>query len=170
MDYTPGAMLNYPYGKYTAGKDNRYPGSVGTRCHQMAMMVAYEAPLQMLSDSPTNYEKNMESLEFMEATPVVWKNSIGLGGCPQTYAALARQAKDGSWYVAALNNKESRKIEIDTSFLGEGEWNVESFSDTSDGDVNPMKYIHKRGEKVRAGEKLTAEMALGGGLVMKLTK
>ena len=170
MDYTPGAMLNYPYGKYTAGKDNRYPGSVGTRCHQMAMMVAYEAPLQMLSDSPTNYEKNMESFEFMAATPVVWKNSIGLGGCPQTYAALARQAKDGSWYVAALNNKESRKIEIDTSFLGEGEWKVESFLDTPDGDVNPAKYVHKRGEKVSSGEKLTAEMAPGGGLVMKFTK
>ena len=80
------------------------------------------------------------------------------------------QAKDGSWYVAALNNKESRKIGINTSFLGEGEWKVESFSDTSDGDVNPMKYIHKRGEKVRASEKLTAEMALGDGLVMKFTK
>ena len=47
---------------------------------------------------------------------------------------------------------------------------MESFSDTSEGDVNPMKYIHKRGEKVRAGEKLTAEMAPGGRLVMKFTQ
>ena len=51
MDYTPGAMRNAtkPYFRpiHTA------PMSQGTRCHQLAMYVIFEAPLQMLADNPT---------------------------------------------------------------------------------------------------------------------
>ena len=82
MDYTPGAMLNHPFGKYTSGEGARTPGSVGTRCHQMAMMSLYEGYLQMLCDSPTNYEKNEECFRFMAAVPTVWDDTVGLGGCP----------------------------------------------------------------------------------------
>ena len=170
MDYTPGAMLNQVYGQYTAGPGARFPGSVGTRCHQMAMMVAYEAPLQMLSDSPTNYEKNMECFEFMAQTPVVWANSVGLGGCPETCALIARQAKDGSWYAAGLNNKDARQVEVDTSFLGTGTWKVESFVDTKDGDVNPCAYRHTTGTPVNVGSKMVLNMAPGGGFVVKFTR
>ena len=51
VDYTPGAMIN-------ATKENfrivfNLPMSQGTRCHQMAMYVVYESPLQMLSDNPS---------------------------------------------------------------------------------------------------------------------
>ncbi|MGN0855261.1 MAG: glycoside hydrolase family 97 catalytic domain-containing protein [Kiritimatiellia bacterium] len=169
MDYTPGAMLNHPYGKYTAGEKCRFPGSVGTRCHQMAMMALYEAPLQMLSDSPTNYEKNMESFTFMAATPVVWADTVAIGGCPTSAAACARKAKDGSWYAAALNNRTAREFTFATAFLGDGEWKAEIFRDTEDGGVNPMKYIHET-KTVKAGDRLTFRMAEGGGFVVKFTK
>ena len=95
MDYTPAAMDNYKIGDYRGNGTN--PGSVGTRCHQMALMALYEAPLQMLSDSPTKYEKNMECFSFMAKTPVVWDDTIGLGGCPESFAAVARRDKCGSW-------------------------------------------------------------------------
>ena len=35
--------------------------SLGTRCHQLAMYVVYESPLQMLADSPSNYLREPES-------------------------------------------------------------------------------------------------------------
>ena len=72
-DYTPGAMDNYRIGEY--GGNNQNPGSLGTRSRQMAMMVMYDAPLQMLCDSPTKYEKNMESFLFMAKTPV-WADVV----------------------------------------------------------------------------------------------
>ncbi len=167
MDYTPGAMDNYPIGQYKGNGTN--PGSVGTRCRQMAMMAAYEAPFQMLCDAPTKYEKNMECFSFMAATPVVWRNTVGLGGCPNTFAAVARQAKDGSWYAAALNNKDARDFTLDASFLGEGKWKVEIFRDAEDADKNPTHYRHDHLE-MSVGDKLSIHMAPGGGFVARFSK
>lgn len=176
MDYTPGAMDNYPVGRYPVGaeakKRNMFvnPGSEGTRCHQMAQMVAYEAPMQMLSDSPTKYERNMECCSFMAATPVVWKNTVGLGGCPKSYAAVARQAKDGSWYAVALNNREARDFDLDTSFLGGGLWTAEVFRDSAESAIRPERYEHEKDIEVTAGAKIAFRLAPGGGFVMRFTK
>ena len=174
MDYTPGAMDNYPIGKYPKKTESFdpyvNPGSVGTRCRQMAMMVLYEAPLQMLSDSPTKYEKNMECFSFMAATPVTWADTVGLGGCPRKFAAVARKAKDGSWYAAAINSATARDFTLDTSFLGEGVWTAEIFRDAADSDAAPTRYVHEQGKTVKAGEKTLFLMAPGGGFVVKFTK
>ena len=172
LDYTPGAMLNFPVtdDSYSQRKDNNTnPGSVGTRCHQMAMMAMYEAPLQMLADSPTHYEANMECFSFMAKVPVTWQKTVGLGGCPESYAAVARQAKDGSWYVAVLNGFESRKIELDTGFLGDGEWKCEFFSDAADSDKTPTNFTHGN-VTVKAGSKVEVTLAPGGGYIAHLVR
>ena len=163
MDYTPGAMDNYPIGDYRGNGKN--PGSVGTRCHQMALMALYEAPLQMLSDSPTKYEKNMECFSFMAKTPVVWDATVGLGGCPESFAAAARKAKDGSWFAAAISNRDARDFAFKTDFLGTGTWKAEVFRDAADADANPTKYVHET-KSVKAGEELSFHMASGGGFVI----
>ena len=167
MDYTPGAMDNYKIGDYRGNGTN--PGSVGTRCHQMALMALYEAPLQMLSDSPTKYEKNMECFSFMAKVPVVWDDTIGLGGCPESFVAAARKAKDGSWYVAGITNKDARDFAFKTCFLGGGEWKAEIFRDADDANENPTKYIHEM-KTVKAGDELSFHMASGGGFIVKFSK
>ncbi len=45
LDYTPGAMVNSGSEKNFAAIFER-PMSLGTRCHQLAMYVVYESPLQ----------------------------------------------------------------------------------------------------------------------------
>jgi len=168
MDYTPGAMLNHPLDGSYKGGDN-FPGSVGTRCRQMAQLVLYEAPLQMLCDSPTNYETNGECLKFLAAVPTTWRKTAALGGTPETYAAAARQAKDGSWYAAAISNKDARAISVDTAFLGEGAWTMEVFRDAQDAASKPTHYVHET-KSVKAGEKLTVALAPGGGFVAKFVQ
>ena len=167
MDYTPGAMDNYPIGDYRG--NGRNPGSVGTRCHQMALMALYEAPLQMLSDSPTKYEKNMECFEFMAKTPVVWEATVGLGGTPETFAAAARKAKDGSWYAAGITNKDARDFEFKTDFLGEGEWKAEMFVDDKGSGQQPTKYVHTT-SVIKKGEVFKVHMANGGGFVVRFSR
>lgn len=172
MDYTPGAMDNYPVGKYPSLEEKDVytnPGSLGTRCRQMAMMVLYEAPLQMLCDSVKKYRANAECFKFMAKTPVVWDDTVGLGGTPWTYAVIARKAKDGSWYAAAITDKEGRDIVIDTSFLGEGKWTVEIFRDAPDADVSPTNYIHETGMPIIAGSKIKCHLAPGGGFVCRFS-
>jgi len=168
MDYTPGAMLNFAKGTYQ-GHDLYHPGSYGTRCRQMAMMAAFEAPLQMLCDSPTHYEKNEECFTFMAATPVVWDAVVGLGGTPDTFAAVARKAKDGSWYAAGFTNWDARDFSFATAFLGAGEWKAEIFRDAPDADKNATHYVHET-KAVKAGEPFAVHMAPGGGFVVRFSK
>ena len=168
MDYTPGAMDNYPVGQYKGTRDN--PGSVGTRCRQMAMMAMYEAPLQMLCDSPTKYERNMECFKFMAATPVVWADTVGLGGCPDSYAAIARKAPDGAWYAAAITDSAAREIAIDTSkFLEPGQWSAEIFRDADGCCATASSYVHET-KTVKSGEKMLFKTAPGGGFVVRFSK
>ena len=96
MDYTPGAMDNYALGKYPENTGVRSaqwnnPGSLGTRSRQMAMIALYDAPLQMLCDSPTKYERNKECFSFMAGTPVTWDDTVGLAGDPDSYIVVARR-------------------------------------------------------------------------------
>ena len=170
LDYTPGAMLNYPLGgTYNGAKAGKFPGSVGTRCRQMAMMALYEAPLQMLCDSPTNYEANGECFKFMAATPVVWEDTVGLGGTPDSFAAVARKARDGSWYAAAIAGPAACDWAFDTSFLGSGEWKAEIFRDAPTSDAEPRKYVHES-KTVKAGASLPIHMAKGGGFVIRFSR
>ncbi len=39
---------------------------MGTRCHQLAMYIVYESPLQMISDSPTKYNENPECIDLFK--------------------------------------------------------------------------------------------------------
>ena len=167
MDYTPGAMNNHGIGSGFRPRDKRnQPGTLGTRCRQMAQVVLYEAPLQMLCDSPTNYEKNRECFAFMAKTPTVWKNTVGLAGTPDTMFVAARETRGGAWYAGGITTAEARDCTLDTSFLGAGEWTIEIFRDAGDAKEDAQRYVHET-RKVKAGEKLSLHMAPGGGFVAR---
>src|ERR1700732_1490865 len=63
MDYPPGAIRT---GTREISKPiPTQPMALGTRCHQLAMYLVFESPLQMLSDSPSNYLREPEMMEFL---------------------------------------------------------------------------------------------------------
>ncbi len=78
MDYTPGAMRNATRADFRPS--NSMPMSQGTRCHQLGMYVVYEAPLQMMADSPTAYRKEQESTSFISKIPTSFDETIALDG------------------------------------------------------------------------------------------
>ena len=165
MDYTPGAMDNYAPGDYRGNGVN--PGSSGTRCRQIAMMSLYEAPLQMLCDSPVKYERNMECFKFMAATPTVWDDTVALGGTPETFAAAARKAKDGSWHASGVCGREARDFSFSTAFLGKGRWNAEFFTDGPDG--SPSESYRHFVRMVAAGDTVDVRMAPCGGFAVRFS-
>ena len=167
MDYTPGAMLNYGIGSgYRANGRRKAPGTLGTRCRQMAQVVLYEAPLQMLCDSPANYEKDMECFSFMAKVPTVWKSVVGLAGTPETIFVAARETRRGEWYAGGIATAEARDCVLDTSFLGEGRWACELFRDAGDEAGNARRYVRET-RKIEAGDKIPVHMAPGGGFVAR---
>ena len=166
MDYTPGAMRNFCRGCYKPTP--RLPGSYGTRVHQMALMTLFEAPVQMLCDSPTQYLRNAECFAFMAAVPVVWDATVALGGEMDAYAALARRKGD-DWWAAAICGWKPRAAVIDTSFLGEGSWTAEIFADGVNADRDAVDYVRVVRD-VKAGEKIPASLMPGGGWTARFTR
>jgi alpha-glucosidase len=166
MDYTPGAMRNASKDSYRP--INSEPMSQGTRCRQMALFVVFESPFNMLSDNPSNYMREQECTKFIAAVPTTWTNTVALDGKIAEYVAIARQ-KNNEWYVGALTNWDAREIEVDLSFLGDGNFKAEIFRDGVNADRAAMDYKHATID-IPANKKLKIQMAPGGGFVGRIYK
>ena len=166
MDYTPGAMRNSP--KPYFRPLHSMPMSQGTRCHQMAMYVVFEAPLQMLADNPTAYMKEQECTNFISKVPTVFDETVALDGKVGEYIALARK-KDNVWFLGAMSNWNERDITIDFSFLGAGNYEAKIFKDGINADRDATDY-KKEIKSVTATDKLTFHLMPGGGLALRIVK
>ena len=159
-DYTQGAMRNARRDNYRPVGDE--PMSQGTRCHQLAEYVIFDAPLSMLCDSPSNYLREPECTDWIAAIPTVWDQTIALDGQIGEYVVMARR-KGSTWYVGALNGWEPRDIELDLSFL-RGRATV--FADGPNAHRAARDF--KVSELVLDGSPVKIHLAPGGGWVLSL--
>ncbi|GHV10113.1 retaining alpha-galactosidase [Bacteroidia bacterium] len=166
VDYTQGAMRNATKNNWRAVYNE--PMSQGTRCRQLAEYVIFESPLNMLCDNPSNYRAEPECTEFIAAVPTVWDNTISLNGKVGEYITIARQKGD-VWYVGSLTNWTKRSLELDLSFLGEGNFQAEVFKDGINANKSARDY-KKEIINIPADRKLKIDMAQGGGYVMKIRR
>lgn len=165
MDYTPGAMINMDMTNFTPQYTR--PESQGTRAHQVALYVVYESPLQMLSDSPSNYMKEQETTDFIVNIPVVWDDIKVLEGKVGEYLLLARQSGN-EWFVGALTDWTSRDMELDLAFLPAGDYSLDIFQDG----INADRYAgdYKRMKlNATAGDKIKIHLAPGGGWAARIS-
>lgn len=167
MDYTPGAMGNYNKQDWKQIFDR--PVSQGTRCHQLGMYVVYFAPLQMLADAPTAYEKEPELLQYLSQVPTTWDHTIPLEGKVGEFVSIARQ-KGTSWYIGSMTNWDARKIDIMLDFLEEGKtYEALMFIDGPNAARVGSDYVIDK-KTVRKGDKITVNMAQGGGFAAKIIR
>lgn len=161
MDYTPGAMRNATKSEFKPS--NSSPESQGTRCHQLALYTIFEAPLQMMADSPTAYMKEQESTDFIAKTPTTFDETIALDGEVGKFVVMARR-KANTWYLGAITNWGSREVTIDFSFLEKGKkYEAEIFSDGINADKAAADYKREI-ITVDSTTKLKYHLASGGGL------
>lgn len=159
MDYTPGAMVNEHVENHLIRFDR--PMSVGTRAHQVAMYVVYEAPLQMLCESPSRYYEEQETVDFIVQIPTVWEETIVLHGAIGDYIAVARR-NGNKWYIGAMTDKSPRELQLDLSFLKEGTFTMNVFKDG----VNTNRFAEDytlETIKVNKNSKIKMQLAAGGG-------
>lgn len=159
MDYTPGAMMN-------AMKDNffgniNHPMSQGTRVHQMAMYTTFEAPLQMLADSPTKYMQNQECTDFIAQIPTTFDETIVLDGQLGAYTLIARR-KGTVWYLAAMTDWTPRDLIIDLSFLSPGQHEADIFADGINANKDATDYQHLH-QTASSTDRLSIHLSSGGG-------
>lgn len=164
MDYTQGAMLNG--GKWNYHPCWMEPMSQGTRCHQLALYIVLESPLNMLCDSPTHYEREPDYTRFVASIPTVWDETRVLQGEVGEYIVTARR-KGNTWYIGGITNWTERDVEIDVKQLTDSPVNVELYTDG----VN----AHRKGSDYKLStlnfqlSTLKIHLAPGGGFVARIT-
>lgn len=169
-DYTPGGMRNVtPENFRPQDRDSLPPMNMGTRSHMLSMYVIYDQYLGYLCDSPTEYDKFPDILDFLSKVPAVWDKTVPLDARLGEYIVTAKQ-KGTDWYVGGMTNWTPRKIDVDFSFLPSGkEYRAVVFTDTPDAGKYPVKYACKTME-VDATSRLSFDMARGGGFAIRLTQ
>jgi alpha-glucosidase len=165
LDYTPGAMVNSGLERNFAPIFER-PMSMGTRVHQLAMYVVYEAPLQMLADSPSHYLREPEVMEFLKPVPTVWDETRVLAAQMGDYVCIARR-RGQDWYIGAMTDWTSRTLDIDLSFLPTGRFQMVAYEDGPNADKmgHDYKAVTKEVDRTK---KLTINLASGGGWAARI--
>jgi len=164
MDYTPGAMHNANRIGFAPVFDR--PSSQGTRCHQLGLYVVFESPLQMLADTPTNYEREADAMEFLRAVPSVWDETRVLDARISDYVLTARRS-GSDWFIGAITDWTARELDVDLSFLPAGNFELTEWRDGVNASRHAEDY-QKATRTVTNASKFRISLAEGGGWAAQL--
>ena len=166
LDYTQGAMHNANRKNFNAVYFD--PMSQGTRCHQLALYMVLDSPLNMLCDTPVYYRAEPQCTAFIASVPTVWDETRIVGGRMRKWIVTARR-KGSDWYVGGLTNWDSRDLDVDFSFLPQGEYLLDLFRDGVNADRKGDDYARESLTVTKNSAPLRIHLAPGGGFAMKLS-
>ncbi len=165
MDFTPGVI-----------DIMQETGFNGRRIHttaakQLAMYVALYSPIQMLADLPENYLGKPE-FQFLADVPTDWEDTKIVNAEIGEYITTARKdLKSDDWYLGSMTNEKARDFNLDLSFLGEGKYEAQMYTDAEGTDIknNPTK-ISITKKEVSSTDKLPLHLGAGGGAAIRFKK
>jgi len=167
MDFTPGGFNHINQEDFIiVGADAPNPYVMGTRCHQLAMLVIYESAFGVICDSPFNY-RDQPGSDFLKLVPSTWDETRYISGYPGESIVLARRAGD-QWYVGGMSNENSREVTISLDFLKEGSHSAVIWKDADDAGIHPAHLIKDEIRELTSDSILRLKMEKGGGFVMIL--
>jgi len=103
-------------------------------------------------------------MEFLQQVPAVWDQTVALDGKTGEYVAIARKAANGDWYIGAMTDWTARDLQLDLSFLGQGNFSMDIWEDGINADRNANDFT-KRSLQISGGDKQNIHLAPGGGWV-----
>lgn len=166
MDYEPGLLNN-------ATKDQFRPvsGQVmsqGTRCHQLAMFIVYDSPIQIFSGNPSQAMLEPRFMEFLGSLPTAYEQTKILDAELGQYIVTARN-KGQDWYIGGLTNWTARDVALPLNFLNDGSYELTRCTDGPNADRNPVDYEFVT-QTITAKETLRLHLAPGGGFLLRIRK
>jgi len=167
MDFTPGGFRHATKDSFKiVGGDAPAPMVFGTRAFQLAMMVVYESPLQVLCDTPYEYRSSPAGADFLKIVPTTWDQTRVLNAQVGDCITVARRSGD-EWFVGSMTDWTARDLSIPLGFLGRGKYQATIWADGGKADEKPAS-LTKATRTVTRADRLTAIMAPGGGQVIHL--
>jgi alpha-glucosidase len=166
FDYEPGILDNATKAQFRPiwGKVM----SQGTRCHQLAMFVVYDNPLQIFSGNPSQGYMEPKFMELLGNIPTIWDTTIILDAKISDYIITARK-KGEEWFVGGMTDWSSRNFTIPLNFLSEGNYEATVCEDGINADRYPSDYSIKTFD-VTNKDSVSISMAPGGGYLLRLRK
>lgn len=168
MDFTPGAFVNVMPDKFKVEAEAPSPMTMGTRCNELAMIVVYESPLQVLCDAPYNYRSSPAGTDFLKIVPTTWDDTRVLNASVGDYITTARRSGN-EWYIGTMTDEEGRTLSIPLDFLGEGSFEAIIWKDAADAEVYPTR-LEKEVIPVDQDTVLEAVLSPCGGHVVHIKK
>lgn len=166
MDYEPGILDNATQKTFRPIGDKVM--AQGTRCHQLSMFVVYESPIQIFSGNPSQGLLEPAFMELLGSIPTTWDTTIVLDGKVGDYIITARK-KGEDWFIGAMTDWTARELTVDLSFLDNVIYEAAICEDGINADRYPSDY-QLQTKQLSSADKLTINMAPGGGYMMRLTK
>jgi len=164
MDFTPGGFHHIAQEDFIiVGHDEPNPYVMGTRCHQLAMLVVYESAFTVICDSPYNY-RNQPGTDFMKLVPTTWSETRYVGGYPGEDIILARRSGN-TWFMGGMTSEDSGEAKFELDFLNAGLYRATLWQDARDSGEFPS-HLEKSTFQVEKGEDIIIPMEEGGGFVM----
>lgn len=166
LDYEPGFLNNAT----KAGFRNieGLPMSFGTRCHQLAMFVVYDSPIQIFSGNPSQGSNEPDFMHLLGSILTGWDETIIPEAKVGEYIITARQ-KNKDWFVGGLTDWPARDFQLKLDFLEEGSYTATLCKDG----INAEKYAADYSIStfdVNKKTVLPVHLAPGGGFLLKLEK
>jgi alpha-glucosidase len=105
-------------------------------------------------------------MEFLAPVPTVWDETKVLDAKLGEYVLLARRSgKD--WYIGAMTNWTGRDLDVDLSFLGAGNFTMDSYQDGVNAERFASDY-KKTKTQVNHDKKFKITLAPGGGWAARI--
>lgn len=166
FDYEPGYLNNANRQQFRMVEKN--PESQGTRCHQLAMFVVYDNPLQIFSGNPSQANREPAFMQLLGSLPTIWDETIIVDAKVGDYIVTARR-HGNDWYIGGMTGWNAREINLPLSFLGDGRYDATFCTDGVNADNYASDYsITFKPLTATATTKIN--MAPGGGFLIKLVK
>ena len=166
VDYTPGAMRNAIRSNFKS--IYKEPMSQGTRCHQLAEYIVFDAPFAMLCDTPVLYEQEPEYTRFLASIPVEPDETQILSAELGKYIVTARRKGD-VWFVGGLTGWNVKQVDIPFSFLKKGQvYQAVLYKDGVNSERRGADYTVDR-FMVNSADTRSVRMSSGGGFALRLT-
>jgi hypothetical protein len=131
--------------------------------HELATALVFESGWQHDADRPESYEARPLALGMLNQLPTAWDETRLLGGRPGREAYFARRAGD-RWYVGGISALAAKTFQAPLSFLGQGQWLVETVRDGAGG------ALLRETRVVGSADTLSVPVATRGGFVSAICR
>jgi alpha-glucosidase len=166
LDYEPGLLDNASLKTFRPIPEKVM--SQGTRCHQLAMFVVYDNPMQIFSGNPSQGLLEPAFMDLLGSIPSTWDETKIVDGKLGEYIVTARK-KGANWFLSAMGDWNEQSLSILLNFLEPGKYKATICQDGVNASKYASDYIITE-KDIQSGDSLKIHLASGGGYLAKFSR